>query len=114
MPRFIGGPRDGEVEFDPSMDMLPPGMDQGLSSTDLPAETPAESEPAELDEGGRFDRMLSDALALASGDMSEQNKLAIQKVMTELQKIKAAEEKESEGMMQGKLSPGLMRRAYGG
>lgn len=110
---FYGGPMAGMAADEQG---LAAADDAGL--VDLPglaAGLPDEQEDGEegLSESQRFDRMLSDALAIAGGEMSEQNKLAIQRVMTELQKIKASEEREDEQAMAGKFSPGAMRRALG-
>jgi hypothetical protein len=44
---------------------------------------------------------------------SDQNLLLVEQLRTIAQKILANEEKEDEGLMQGKLSPGAVRRAVG-
>jgi len=114
---FFGGPMDG---MPADAQGLSRASDSGLVDLQqLAAQAPpdgagAGGEPGEeLSESQRFDRMLSDALALAQGDMSEQNKAVIQDIMSRLQRIKASEEKEDEQAMSGKFSPGAMRRALG-
>jgi cell division septum initiation protein DivIVA len=68
-----------------------------------------------MDEAAKLDRVIQDMLALAGGGtLSEQSKSSIQQAMSLVQKIKAAEEKESQDMLGGKISPGLMSKAYGG
>jgi hypothetical protein len=45
---------------------------------------------------------------------SDQNLLLVEQLRTIAQKILANEEKEDEGLMQGKLAPGAVRRAVSG
>ena len=107
-----GGPPPGGLPPE-LLALLQGGAGMGVGAAGSAAGAPLEPDDDDqaLNEGDRLDRMLSDALILADGDLSEQNKLAIQQVMTLVQKIKAGEEKDSEQMLQGKLSPSMMRRA---
>ena len=53
------------------------------------------------------------AFADANGT-SEQERLVVEKITTLLQQLSSDREKEEQGMLQGKLSPGAMSRAYAG
>lgn len=111
---FYGGPMAGMAADEQG---LAAADDAGLVdlpglAAGRPGEQATDGEEG-LSESQRFDRMLSDALALAQGDMSEQNKAVIQDIMSRLQRIKASEEREDEQAMAGKFSPGAMRRALG-
>ena len=100
MAVFRGGPMDGTAVFDPAVDERGPAPEQG---------------GGDEDEAAKLDRMLQDALGLAQGGtLSEQDKLKIQKVLTIIQEIKAAEEKEMDGAMKGAMTPGLLRKANAG
>jgi hypothetical protein len=44
----------------------------------------------------------------------EEDKLAIEQATTLIQKLLAKQQKDADGMMQGKLSPSGLRRTYGG
>jgi hypothetical protein len=93
---FVGGPLDGQG--------VPPDAGGGM-------EAPAD----DLSEGDRFKRLLSDIRALlASNELSEQNTLQLSKAETLIQTIKASEEKEQDAAMNGKLSPGILRKVGGG
>jgi len=117
---FYGGPLGGQ---EASPEALGSADQAGmLNLEELAAGVPGgpggASEPEGedgLDEGAKLDRVISDLLALAGGGtLTEQSKSKIQKAMTVVQDIKAAEEKESQDMMGGKMSPRLMSKAYGG
>jgi hypothetical protein len=100
MPVFQGGPMDGSMTFDPRTD------------DPAPAEAEDDGEGQAEDEESLF-RTLIDTVNKLRGlpSVSEQNKLSLEKAGTLIQQIKAAEEKEMEGAMQGKLTPGLLRKA---
>lgn len=53
------------------------------------------------------------AFAEANG-MTEQERLTVEKITTLLQQLAADREKEEQGMLGGKMSPGAMQRAYAG
>jgi hypothetical protein len=128
MPMFVGGPRDGQMEYDPEQDQpLPPELLARLEQESGGAAGSAAGAPmggggapagsaaqplGDEEEGELLDGMLTAALRLAGGNsLSEQNKQQIQQAMSLLQKIKAEEERDGEQMMQGKVSPSMMRQA---
>lgn len=116
MPVFKGGPLDGQIGYGPGVD--PPveelfGPGGPPPSGGLP--------PGGSPEGGddlpptaRFDRIIRDVRALLTvdGEWSQQDKLKISKVESFLQELLAGREREEEQALQGKLSPGVMKRAY--
>lgn len=53
------------------------------------------------------------AFAEANG-LSEQERLLVEDITSKLQKLSAEREKEEQGMLAGKMSPGAMQRAYTG
>lgn len=113
MPYLMDGPSAGMSSFDPRTDT--PGPDGSMSGQGMPVD-PTEQEGAGegegQDEASLFESLLSTLNQLRGlSSVSEQNKLALEKAGTLIQQIKAAEEKEMEGAMQGKLTPGLLRRA---
>jgi hypothetical protein len=65
-----------------------------------------------IPEAKHFNDLIDGVRALIGKLDSEQNKLKLEKVTTLLQEIRAADEQEEEGMMQGKPSPRMIRRAY--
>lgn len=125
MPIFSGGPLDGMMQYrpgagDPTPDEIAGMMGGGDQGGPAPMGDPAAAAggpPDDLSPGARFDRIHSDVRALLTGDdgeFSEQDKLIVSKVETLLSGFKAGREKESDQAMQGKLSPGLMKRSYSG
>jgi hypothetical protein len=111
MPALIGGPLDGKAYFDPALDPGAPPSDVGPPA---PEESSGRMDWAAMPEAKHFMTLLDGARALIPKIDSEQDRLMLEKVTTMLQQIKASEEKEQEGMLQGKASPRQMRRAYGG
>lgn len=88
----------------------PPGL-QGGPFAAPPEEGLEEAggDPAELY------RQILDLLAQArQSEDSEQDRLSLEKVSTLIQQLLADEEKEEDEAMAGKMSPSLLRRAYGG
>lgn len=140
---FIGGPLDGQPVDPGTLDQahqggmidlaslaqgagqgagpMPPGLGPApspASSGPMPNDPSSQDSPdsgsSSLSDSDRLDRILSDMLAVAGGGISEQDKARIQKAMTLVQDIKAAEEKDSHAALGGKLSPKMMAKAYGG
>lgn len=123
MPVFMDGPAAGHKFFDEATDdHAPPGFDPSQPPPPgagppppgfgpppgAEAGAPAEGE----DEEALFAKLMASINSLrALPSVKEQNKLALEKAATLIQQIKADEEKEMEGAMQGKLSPGLLARA---
>jgi len=84
-----------------------------------PGGAPGAPPPAEQDAGGgEVSDMLKEMLEIARGyldqEQDEQNKLTMEQVTTLIQKVLAAEEKELQDAMGGKMSPKLLSRAYAG
>ncbi len=114
MPAFIGGPADGTGSFDPRVDTAAPQGPPGLGAGD-PADAAGNGGPDAQNEQQLFDQVLSGIRGLLGArSLSQSSTLLVSKAETLLQQVKAAEEKEQQGALQGKLSPGLMQRAYGG
>lgn len=92
----------------------PPGGDPMAGA---PAGPPPQDPQGGAGGGGDVSTMLKDMLDIASGyldqEQDEQNKLTMQKVTTLLQQVLAAEEKELQDAMGGKMSPKLLSQAYG-
>lgn len=61
-----------------------------------------------------LNRMIEDAKLYMEIDPDEEDKLTMAKVLTMLQGYLAAEQKEAQDAMQGKLSPKILSQAYGG
>ena len=124
MPAYIGGPLSGQAGYQEGVD--PPEADPRTHGAEnMPigdpaaammgggAPMPGAGGEEQLGEAQRFDRVISDLLQLSGGANSEQNKLLMQKAMTLVQQIKAAEEKESEQAMSGRPSPRMLQSLYG-
>ncbi len=123
MPVVSGGPLAGQVSVDPSMgdptiEQMLGGEGGGMMGGPPGQDAPMEGgEQESLSPAARFDRIHTDVRALLTeddGEFSEQDKLIVSKVETLLSGFKAGREKETEQGLQGKMSPGLMRRAAGG
>lgn len=82
-----------------------------------PAAGPFSAPPEPEGQGGPAD-LYQQIISLLSQaqevEDSEQDKLALEKVRTLIQQLLADEEREEEEAMAGKMSPGLLKRAYGG
>lgn len=139
---FIGGPLDGQPVDPGTLDQahqggmldlaalaggagagagVGAGMGPGMGAAPPPPDPQSgppnvsSSDSGSLSDADRLDRILSDMLAVAGGgDLTEQDKARIQKAMTIVQDIKAAEEKDKHAALGGKLSPTMMAKAYGG
>lgn len=89
--------------------MLGGGFPEGM-----PMEAPPPEEMAPPDGPQSASDLLKAILALASDygaqEQSQQNLLLVEKLRTIAQQILANEEKEDEGLMQGKFSPSALRR----
>lgn len=86
--------------------MLGGGFPEGMPP-DMPMEGGGQSASDILQQ------ILSLADEYRAQEQSQQNLLLVEKLRTIAQQILAAEEKEDEGMMQGKFSPGSLRRMAG-
>lgn len=79
-----------------------------------PGDPMAGAPPAEEED---VSSMLKEMLEIARGyldqESDEQNKLTMEQVTTLLQKVLAAEEKELQDALGGKMSPKLLSKAYG-
>lgn len=73
-----------------------------------------EDAPAEDTGASKIKEIISMVRAYAEQENDEENILTAEKITTMLQQILAAEQKDTEGMLQGKVSPKALRRAYGG
>jgi uncharacterized membrane protein YebE (DUF533 family) len=78
-----------------------------------PRAAPPQEDP---DFSDRVKAIIADvrALAEADGDVSEQERLAVEQITTLIQKLAAGREKEQQDMLGGKMSPAAMQRAYSG
>lgn len=88
-----------------------------MSMMDLGASAPSQpfSEAPEGDSGASIvKQIISLVRQYAEQEEDEQNVLSAEKITTMLQQILANEQKEKDGMLQGKMSPAAMRKAYGG
>lgn len=75
----------------------------------------SESAPEEGGDGAsKIKEIISMVRAYAEQENDEENILTAEKITTMLQQILAAEQKDAEGMLQGKVSPKALRKAYGG
>lgn len=87
-----------------------PGMGQA------PPEQPFSPAPAPGSEGKEGASRIKEIIALvrdyANAEDDEENILTAEKITTMLQQILASEQKEQDGMMQGKVSPRALRKAY--
>lgn len=115
MPSFSGGPLDGQLGYsqeagDPPPDVLAQMAMQGGGPQGGP---PGGGE--ELPASAKFDRILSDARALAAsdGEFSEEDKLILEQITSLLQKLKAKGEKEVSAAIGGRMSPAV-GKAYAG
>ena len=99
MPVFQGGPADGQMVFDPRTDE--PAPNEGTSP-----------DPQAEDEETLFTTLMDTVNKLRGlPTVSEQTKLQLEKAATLIQQIKAEEEKQIEGAMQGQMTPALLRKA---
>jgi hypothetical protein len=73
---------------------------------------PAEAEPAPSDPPDILRQMLELASDYRSVEEDDEDLLSIEKVTTLIQQLLAKQQKEADGMLQGKASPRAMRRAY--
>lgn len=101
---FMGGP--------PGMGGLPPEMLMQLMGGAGAGGAPPPEEPQS---GGQSASDILRSILSLAGDygaqeQSEQNLLLVEKLRTIAQQILANEEKEDEGLMQGKFSPSALRR----
>lgn len=79
-----------------------------------PPEQPFSEEPAgQADDGAaKIKEIISLVRSYADQEDDEENVLVAEKITTMLQQILANEQKDVEGMMQGKVSPKALRKAY--
>lgn len=75
----------------------------------------SEESAGQADDGAsKIKEIISLVRSYAEQEDDEENVLTAEKITTMLQQILAAEQKDTEGMLQGKVSPKSLRRAYGG
>lgn len=112
MPFFADGPQAGTAVFDPRVDERgAPPVDMGAAAAD-PADPSGNGGPDQQGEAQLFEGVLAGLRQLlAGGSLSQSSTLLLSKAETLLQQIKAAEEKDAG---QQKMTPELLRRAYGG
>ena len=114
-PELQGGPPPEMQGGPPPAEGLPPEIMALMGGGGMPPEPPM-GDPAA---GGEstvdiLERMIEDAKLYIDTDEDEEDKHTMTKVLTILQGYLADEQKESQNAMQGKLSPKVMARAYGG
>lgn len=108
-------------------EMMQPGMQGGmppelaslLGGAAPPPGDPGMMPPEQGPEGGEstidiLNQMLDLAKLYMEVDEDEEDKMTMAKVLTMLQGYLAAEQRESQDAMQGKLSPKLLAQSYGG
>jgi hypothetical protein len=72
-------------------------------------------QPAASDMTGEIRQIREAILAFADANgMTAQERLTVEKITTLLQQLASDREKEEQGMLAGKMSPGAMQRAYAG
>lgn len=74
---------------------------------------PQPQQPSYADQVAAIIEMVN-ALAGADGQVTQQEKLEIEQIRTQLQKLAAGREKEEQDMLGGKMSPAAMARTYNG
>ena len=117
-PVFNGGPLDGQIGYSQQAGDPPPevlaarGMGGGPTGD---TEGPADPGAGDIPASQKFDRILSDARALAASDgqFSEEDKLILEQITTLLQRLKAKGEKDVSAAMSGRMSPAV-GKAYAG
>lgn len=73
----------------------------------------SEEPPAEEASGSSLIKdIISQVRSYIEQEDDEENVLTAEKITTMLQQILASEQKEADGMMQGKVSPKALRKAY--
>lgn len=100
------GPNGEPLSYDPATFGQPLGPPPGPPPS--PQQQPPDV-PSDV-------RQLVDAIRMfaEANGMTEQERLKVEKISTLLQELAADREKEEQGMLAGKLSPGAMQRAYAG
>lgn len=78
-------------------------------------EQPFTEEQPQADNGAAtIKEIISLVRSYAEQEDDEENILVAEKITTMLQQILAAEQKDADSMMAGKVSPKALRKAYGG
>jgi hypothetical protein len=72
-----------------------------------------EPEPEPRDPAEIIDEMMDLLFEYRATESDAEDLLVIEKVGTILQQLRARNQKEADGMMQGKITPRALRRAYG-
>lgn len=105
-PVFSGGPLDQMVGYSQEAGDPPP---------EVLAARPQEEGGGDMPASQKFDRILSDARALAAtdGEFSEEDKLILEQITTLLQRLKAKGEKDVSTAISGRMSPAV-GKAYAG
>lgn len=91
-PDAMGGPPD-------QIDVTPPGQTDQSGQNDL--------DPEEM-----LKQMLDLADEYKTSESDEEDVLAIEKVSTLIQQLLAKQQKERDGLAQGKMTPSAVRRSY--
>jgi len=100
------------MPFIPQAGMAPPTPDMGGFPPELLGQMMGAEEPPEepQDPAGILREILDLAGLYRDQESDEQNLLLVEKLRTIAQQILANEQKEADGMLQGKLSPSAVRR----
>lgn len=108
-PVFSGGPLDGQLGYSQEAGDPPPEVLAARPGAGAP------QEGGEVPASQKFDRILTDARALAAsdGEFSEEDKLILEQITTLLQRLKAKGEKDVSAAMGGRMSPAV-GKAYAG
>lgn len=109
-PIFTGGPLDGQLGYSQEAGDPPPEV---LAARGQGA--PGDAGGGDVPASQKFDRILTDARALAAsdGEFSEEDKLILEQITTLLQRLKAKGEKDVSAAMGGRMSPAV-GKAYAG
>lgn len=120
MAMFNGGPLDGYLSMDEELGDIPegqPGSEPGASPGGFPPAGGARDSGGfdleAMSEMEKFDLLMNVARSLLSGELTQQDKLLMEKATTLMQQIRANEEKDEEAAMGGKFTPRVMKKAYG-
>ena len=114
MPSFSGGPLDGMLGYSQEAGDPPPDVLAQMAMQGGPQGQGGGGQE-ELPASAKFDRILTDARALAAsdGEFSEEDKLILEQITSLLQKLKAKGEKDVQAAIGGRMSPAV-GKAYAG
>jgi hypothetical protein len=80
---------------------------------DPPPEPPPEQSSGNAAGVALLQQILGDVQRYIDGEQDEEDKLTGEKVTSLLQQLLAKNQKETDGLLQGKMSPAAMRGAFG-